>query len=78
MNRGFFSDPVSSWIDKAVLRPAMGYPGDPALLKDRCILGDFVHIDEYMIAAPPPLIEPIRGYEIGADGVLRIRENEEK
>jgi tetratricopeptide (TPR) repeat protein len=66
-------DPASSWLGKAVLKPAEGYSGNLSTLKDRFMLGNFIHqegrgTDESPYTSPAI---PITGYEIGDDGTLQ-------
>jgi hypothetical protein len=63
------SDPASNWSGKAILKLTDSYSGSLAVLKDRFILGNFIHQEGEKSPYTYPAT-PIQGYEIGSDGTL--------
>jgi hypothetical protein len=66
------SEPASGWSGKTILKLADGYNGNLSMIKDRFILGNFIHRESTGTSESPytyPTV-PITGYQIGADGRL--------
>jgi hypothetical protein len=72
-------DPASSWPGKAILKPVDGYNGNISTIKDRFILGNFIHLEGRGTAESPYTFPatPITGYEIGADGTLQASKRQQ-